>query len=391
MLDIEQALLQRGEKSEAKALGSFQEVVSDLYDGFLSAEDRRSVNPPDKEVDPPVVKFGNPAFGPYTWPADATESFGLKVAVVNLPPANARRGLFAWPALGHETAGHDILHADNGLLSEVSEAVRKALTDNKATADLADYWADRIDETASDVFGILNMGPAAGIGLIGFFRGLNAAFTGEAKLRCVGPNSDPHPADIVRGFLAVGTVRSLDFSGAKDWADVIEKETEADLAPIRLGGAPVDPSVAAKSAEIVARVIVTHPMASLEMHALGQIQNWRDGDEHIVHELSNSLTTANPVPTDLPNKIYAAHMVAAATMAALASGANIPALFQRMLDLLKQKHDTNPTFGPLLVRHPGNITRDRVYVPFSVNGRDDLERPRIRRRRSNRRELAAVS
>ena len=36
-----------------------------------------------------------------------------------------------------------------------------------------------------------------------------------------------------------------------------------------------------------------------------------------------------------------------------------------MLDLLKAKHDTNPTFGPLLVRHRGNISRDRAYVPFS--------------------------
>src|SRR5215831_12738426 len=130
MLDIAQALLQRGERFEAKALGAFEEVVSDLYDGFLSAEDRRGVNPPDKEVDPPLVKFGNPDFGPYTWPADATESFGLKVAVVNLPPANARRGLFGWSALGHETSGHDVLHADNGLLQETSDAVRTALTHN---------------------------------------------------------------------------------------------------------------------------------------------------------------------------------------------------------------------------------------------------------------------
>src|SRR5262249_60726457 len=105
---------------------------------------RRGLHPTDKAAERPLVKFGNPDFGPYTWPADATETFGLKVAVVNLPPANARRGLLAWPALGHETAGHDILHADDGLLAEGSEAVRKALTDNKATADLADYWADRI-------------------------------------------------------------------------------------------------------------------------------------------------------------------------------------------------------------------------------------------------------
>jgi hypothetical protein len=364
MLDIAQALLQRGEKFDAKALGAFEEVVSDLYDGFLSAEDRRGVNPPDREVDPPLVKFGNPAFGPYTWPADATGAFGVRVAVVNLPPANARRGLLAWPALGHEDAGHDILHADIGLLAEVSDAVRAGLSQENSTAGLAGYWADRIDETASDVCGILNMGPAPGIGLIGFFRGLDAAGGGDGKLRSLGPDSDVHPADILRGFLAAATVRLLEFSGARAWADVIEGETENDLATIRLAGKKVDPKVAKKSAEIVAREIVTHPMASLENHALGEIQNWRDADEEVVQRLRGSLTTANPVPADLPTKVYAAHLVAGATMAALEQGADIGALYRRMLDLLKAKHDTNPIFGPLLVRHPGNISRDRAYVRF---------------------------
>jgi hypothetical protein len=159
-------------------------------------------------------------------------------------------------------------------------------------------------------------------------------------------------------------VRLLEFSGAAAWADVIEGETEKDLATIRLAGRKIDPKVAKKSAEIVATVIVTHPMSSLENHALGDIQSWRDTDEAIVELLMESLTTANPVPTNLPSKVYAAHMVAAATTAALTQGANVPALFQRMLDLLKAKHDNNPTFGPLLVRRPGNITRDRAYLPF---------------------------
>src|SRR5712692_3173285 len=136
MLDIAQAILQRGEGFEPKANAAFQEVVSDLYDGFLSAEDRGGILPPDHETIAPVVKFGRPEFGPFTWPVDATESFAVQVGIVNLPPANARHGLIAWPALGHETAGHDILHADNGLLSEVSEAVRAALLANSSTRSL---------------------------------------------------------------------------------------------------------------------------------------------------------------------------------------------------------------------------------------------------------------
>jgi hypothetical protein len=361
-LDIAQAFLQRGEGFEPKAEPAFQEVVSDLYDGFLSAEDRGGILPPDNEVLAPLVKFGNPQFGPYTWPVDATESFGMKVAVVNLPPANARHGLLAWPALAHETAGHDILHADNGLLDQVSNAVRTALSDGDGTRDLAGYWADRIDETASDVLGILNMGPAPGIGLIGYFRGLNAAFGGEPTLRNEGPSSDPHPADIVRGFLAAATVRQLEFGNAGAWADVIAEETMKDLVGIRLEGEDVDVKTARRSAEIVSKVIVSQPMAALENHAFGEIQNWHDHDEKIVQQLRAVLNTANPLPVELTVGVFAAHLVAAATIAALETGANLTILFQRMLDLLKAMNDKNPSFGPLRVRHPGNLVRDRAYI-----------------------------
>jgi hypothetical protein len=52
MLDIAHAILQNGESFEAKASDAIQEVVSDLYDGFLSAEDRLGVQPPERTVIP---------------------------------------------------------------------------------------------------------------------------------------------------------------------------------------------------------------------------------------------------------------------------------------------------------------------------------------------------
>jgi hypothetical protein len=116
MLDIAQSILQHGERYNKTPTDAFQEVVSDLYDGFLSAEDRRGIKPPDLMIIAPLVKWGNPESGPYTWPADATGEFDVKTAIVNLPPANAEQGIFAWAAIGHETAGHDIIHADNELL-----------------------------------------------------------------------------------------------------------------------------------------------------------------------------------------------------------------------------------------------------------------------------------
>ena len=100
MLDIAQAILQQAENFSQSATDAYQEVISDLYDGFLSAEDRRGVKKPDRSVVPPLVKWGEPASGPYTWPAEATESFNLKTGIVSMPPAHARHGLLAWAALG---------------------------------------------------------------------------------------------------------------------------------------------------------------------------------------------------------------------------------------------------------------------------------------------------
>ncbi|HEX8354857.1 MAG TPA: HAD family hydrolase, partial [Pyrinomonadaceae bacterium] len=128
MMDIAQTILQNGEQFQQTATDAFEEVVSDLYDGFLSAQDRKGIKTPDHAVIAPLVKWGQPEFGPYTWPIDAThEAFDVEAAVVSLPPANARLGLMCWAALGHETAGHDIIGADKGLGAELSGIVQNEL------------------------------------------------------------------------------------------------------------------------------------------------------------------------------------------------------------------------------------------------------------------------
>jgi len=367
MMDIAHAILQNGEGFQETALDAFQEVVSDLYDGFLSAEDRAGVKPPDRGVIPPLVKFGNPGFGPYTFPIEATESFrldstgGLGAGIVSLPPAQARLGLLAWSALGHETSGHDILSADTGLKAEIMRMVRQGLR-SQGLASLANYWGSRIDETASDVLGILNMGPIAGIGLIGFFRGLNKAFGGGPVLRSAGPASDPHPADILRGFLAASTVDLLEFTDHHAWATLIRNETDKDVTTIKLAGRTVSKEEASKSADIVAKAIATTELATLENTALIEIQNWRDTDEEIVESLRGELTSNRALPSDVQAGAFAAHAVAAGVTAALEQGAEIPLVFTRMLTLLKQMHDANPSWGPLFITHPGNVHSHKVFV-----------------------------
>lgn len=361
LLDVAQAILQNGEGYAPRATDGFQEVISDLYDGFLSAEDRRGVKEPDYETIPPLVKWGEPASGPYTWPVDATSSLGMEVGVVSLPPANARRGVCAWATLGHETGGHDILHADEGLVDELGERVRKAVAAAKLSQDLADYWADRIDETASDVLGVLNLGPAAAVGLIAYFRGINAALGWGAVLASEGDADDPHPVDVVRGWLGAEAVGLLRFKDATAWADALAKETDRDAAAkIDLGGSQVGAANARKSAAVVARTIASQRLDTLDGHAFDEIQNWRDRDEKLVAALVEPLTLAVDLPGRYAGGTYAAHVVSAAVIAALRTPAAIPVIFDRMLGVLKVMHDANPSWGPLYVVHPGNVVRDLV-------------------------------
>lgn len=360
MMDIAQALLQPGEGFQHESLRAFQELVSDLYDGFLSAEDRRGVKPLDRGVTAPMVKFGEPRSGPYTWPIEATSSFrvtgttGLNSTVVSLPPSSGRRGLMAWSSIGHETAGHDILSADRGLKAELSDCVASALTAG-GLRSLASYWSERIDETASDVMGILNMGPAAGIGLIAFFRGF------DGLLRSEGLDDDPHPSDVMRGFLASATVRSLAFDDHNRWADLIRGETLKDVRRITVGGRAISAAHAEKSATIVATTIVTTRLRSLERTPLGRIQNWHNADEKVADRLRRLLTSSAPLPANFGSDAFAAHAVAAAVMAALAGDAEIPDLQMRMICMLNVMHDQNASFGPLFVSHAGNISAHFDY------------------------------
>lgn len=365
VLDMAQAIIQNGEGYSWVATDAFEEVVSDLYDGFLSAEDRRGIDAPDRGATPPLVKWGNPSAGPYTWPIDATLSFGVKVGVVNLPPSHARSSILAWSALGHETAGHDIIHAYTGLFHQLSRAVQDALSKEELNDGLPEYWATRLDETTSDVLGILNMGPVPGLGVLGYFRAINELYSGEPKLSNGVPmpkySRDPHPEDILRGYLAAFTVKLLSFKGADDWAEVIKSETAKDLSTIYLEGNKVDSDKAIRSAEIVASTIVGTKFESLDNHSFGEIQNWLDYDEYLVQKLIPSVTSMQQ--PDLQG-VYAAHIVAASIEAALSKNADIQFIFRRMINILKQKHDSNPSWGPLYINHRGNVSRHMFSKSF---------------------------
>ena len=104
-------------------------------------------------------------------------------------------------------------------------------------------------------------------------------------------------------------------------------------------------------------------MSSLSQHAFIEIQNWRDEDEKIVHELEAAMLTGAAISASHASGVYAAHVVAAAAMAALSAKAEVPTLFARMLDVLKRMHDQNASWGPLFIAHPGDVARHYFRTP----------------------------
>lgn len=338
-----------------QSVDAFQEVVSDLYDSFISDEKRVSmetgipIDLPTYGVIPPLVKFGNAENGPYTWPCDATmQLLGMKCPIVSLPPAQLKGGLLAWSSLGHETGGHDVLHADQGLLEELAKKVHDAVLSSSKSEALAAYWASCIDETASDIKGYLHLGPSAGIGLIGYFRAL-----GNGKLRNVGLKGDPHPIDLLRGHLAAAVVKRLNFKAATLWSQTLTAETlkdSNDLFFVDQRGVysvfPVSLSVAVASADVVAEVVMKSKLVSLQGHSLQEIKNWTDNDQAIVKTLAKILKVNGQLPANLHGTgFYAAHVVSASTLAGLRTNANISGIFNKMLSFLQTMHLENPTWS----------------------------------------------
>lgn len=375
-LDLIQGAAQRVIADEGDALMALQEVVSDLYDGFLSDADRGSVKPPEFGVLPPVVKWGRPGFGPYIWPAASTVNYRCATGLVNMPPAFASGGLAAWAALGHEGA-HEILHANEGLLEELAEIVREkiensssqAFADDAEKADLGAYWAARIDESASDVMGVVNMGPAACLGLIAYFRALPLASGHAPVLASSGSPDGPHPAPLARCYLMAETIGACSFDDRAEWRRALIEEGDAD-APgpqVDLGGLIVSLEAIKMSARIAARAILTAETEALEDHALCEIQDWRQSDQDIVETLTeHAVIGGAPVSNAAVNGIYAAHAVAAAIMASLKTG-DVQAAQSRMIEIVTEMHAFNPAWSDLAGDHLGDFHGPHFFPGHEVH------------------------
>src|SRR5213078_4364143 len=187
-------------------LTRFEAVVSNLYRSFLGEQQRAHISIPLIETLPPLVTFAPaPDHGPFTLPADRVRGLtGATIGVVSLPACYAQHPLL-WAALAHETGGHDVMHADPGLLEQLTAGVLQL---DGIPPALRQVWATWIEEIASDVYGILNIGPIYAASLAAFFAALEssrAAARGDSPpalgavntILAVSPRGlrDAHPVD----------------------------------------------------------------------------------------------------------------------------------------------------------------------------------------------------
>jgi hypothetical protein len=156
---------------------------------------------------------------------------------------------------------------------------------------------------------------------------------------------------------------NLPFAQSGSWSQILLDETKKDVVTITVAGERVSADLANRTAARVAEALITAKAESLEEHSLGEIQSWRDSDEEKVAIVRRVLTTNGELPEQGASRIYAAHIVAAAVIEALANSADLPVVFNRMVSILAKLHARNPVWGPLFVRTPGDIARHLTYYP----------------------------
>ena len=105
-------------------LRRFLAVLSDLFMSFVASERRARLDIPLIGQLPPLAVFQSSGrMGPFTIPADGVPRLlGVDVGVVSLPSAYRAHPVL-WSSLVHETGGHDVTHADPGLLGELADLV----------------------------------------------------------------------------------------------------------------------------------------------------------------------------------------------------------------------------------------------------------------------------
>lgn len=383
--------------SELKTFRAFDEILSDLYDGYLSSSERYNIKLPDFQALSPLVFWGPSNISPYIWTSETTRKIGIESSFVCMPKSYTQN-IILWSATGHEVGGHDILHSDKGLLQEISKVVKneiqakseglglnKPITicgrEASSVSDFAvDYWNSTIDETASDICSVLNLGPAAGIGLVVSLlsRSENKKFINEF------PINEVHPIDVLRILLVIESIRcmkNLDINVINGYTNFFEgiidkycqNKNELKLYTTRSNHQKYYDVIVPfhemrETAKIVANTIIYGNLKTLNDHHLSEINNWNNHDEILVQRLikdlsHNNIPSLDPGPDG--NQVYAAHILSAGILEIIKS-AKITQVTSLCVEALNKLFESNPVWQGFPVKYRSDADRHNLLPLFSI-------------------------
>lgn len=370
----------------AAPLHRFLAVISNFYRSFLSAKRRARADLPLREFVPPLAMFQHSGRrGPFTLTVPTVDRLcGGGVGVVSLP-STYRQHPILWASLAHETGGHDVLHADPGLLDELATGVGAFFgggssfdPDHLTGAQLLSIlWSWWIDEAASDVYGLLNIGPTFGLNLIAFFAALIARGHGldQPTLR-TGSGTNPtdlldsHPIDILRPHLAIGVIQSLrglnptvrdgyirDLNALTDLCARGAQEVKiVGFLPLQGGGSlPLNVALPLKDMQDAARrvgtFIASTRLHSLDDHSIQELETWDDADEAVAVRIADILENDRSAVGAGDD----AQLLAGATLAVLDQPQSYDTVTRRLDEALDFSFTTDPIWGLPLP--------DPIFVP----------------------------
>lgn len=309
-------------------------VIADIYTSFLSSNSRNQKGLKLNRRLPPLGAFTAPIFPPppvspppqmYSVDRMKKLSDRFTAGVVNLPSGYRTHPLL-WSILAHEVGGHDVLHADEGLLPELQRGIKGLFPGQQNKLSL--LWGFWAEETGSDVCGVLNLGPAYGLGAIVFHTtvvrtardifehrspdGGDHHQTHEPILDTQ-PNSqlpiDAHPIAALIPYVIIGATEkltTLNESTKTRYISQIQKLAKTctpyrktvDLTDYVITdgpgrfvkfGASLPFDVLKESALAVGRHIASTKFLSLRNTPLQEIETWDDADEKVSHDIANTL------------------------------------------------------------------------------------------------------
>jgi len=362
-------------------LKRFLAVVSNLYRSFVDANKRTAAGVTLVTDTPPLALFQSTSDrGPFTIESDLMkEKFGLTIGVVSLP-ATYRDHPVIWAGLAHEVGGHDVVHADEGLVAEMVARTRALLAPhfvprrNLNTSTLnALIWSYWMDEAAADVYGVLNMGPGFALNLAGFLAAFRAKRRGQTDAGApfvsfyteVQPNGlmDDHPIDLLRLHVVAGAVeglKGLSVSRRNDYIASIEavaKLVSVGVSEIGLHGRveigpansiAVDTTMklsdATDAARRVGRMLATESFRKLNNHCIQDIETWDDTDEEIAQEICSRVLDLQSIVAHGDD----AQLLAGVTLALLQKPELYDAATSLLNAALDDSFDRDPIWGATL-------------------------------------------